>query len=79
MSEDDKFVKPEHYYRLGDYAAIYVIQKWKLGFNLGNAVKYIQRAGTKPEEPEIRDLKKAIFYIQRHIHELDSSEADPAI
>ena len=37
-----------------------------MGFNLGNAMKYIWRAGLKHDTPE-EDLKKAIWYIQREI------------
>lgn len=35
-------------------------------FNLGNATKYIWRAGLKSANP-IEDLKKAAWYIQREI------------
>ena len=37
----------------------------KLGFNLGNAVKYICRAGAKPGESELDDLRKAAYYLAR--------------
>jgi hypothetical protein len=37
-----------------------------MNFNLGNAVKYIWRAGLKTEDP-IRDLEKAAFYVRREI------------
>lgn len=37
-------------------------------FNLGNAIKYIWRAGLKGDE--IEDLKKAEFYIKREIERL---------
>lgn len=77
MTQDK--VQPLYYRSLGDYSALHVIQKWELGFCLGNAVKYIQRAGKKPDEPEVVDLKKAIWYIQRHIHEIDPNEPDPAV
>lgn len=36
-----------------------------MGFNLGNAVKYIWRADLKNDT--IEDLKKAIWYIQREL------------
>lgn len=36
-----------------------------MGFNLGNAVKYIWRCDEKGDE--IDDLKKAAWYIQREI------------
>ncbi len=36
-----------------------------MGFNLGNAIKYVWRADLKGEA--IQDLKKAMFYIQDEI------------
>jgi len=36
-----------------------------MGFNLGNAVKYVWRADLKNNA--IEDLKKAVWYIQREI------------
>lgn len=40
-----------------------------MGFNLGNAVKYIWRAGLKNDKT-IQDLEKAKFYIEREIKRL---------
>lgn len=57
---------PQHYHP-GVYEAINVIEAWELGFSLGNAVKYISRAGKKDPAKEVEDLNKAIWYIQRHI------------
>jgi hypothetical protein len=37
-----------------------------MGFNLGNAVKYIWRAGLKSDSPA-KDLKKAVWYLEREI------------
>ncbi len=36
-----------------------------MGFNLGNAVKYIWRADLKGDA--IEDLRKALWYVQREI------------
>lgn len=36
-----------------------------MNFNLGNAVKYIARAGLKDKTKEIEDLKKALWYVKR--------------
>lgn len=36
-------------------------------FNLGNAMKYIWRAGIKDPDKTVQDLEKAIFYIQDEI------------
>lgn len=41
-----------------------------MNFCLGNAVKYIWRAGLKADDP-IQDLEKAIWYIKREISRLD--------
>ena len=39
-------------------------------FNIGNAFKYLWRAGLKDEKKTIQDLEKAIFYIQDEIKRL---------
>lgn len=55
------------------YETIRVIDAWQLGFSLGNAVKYISRAGKKPATDAIEDLKKAIWYIQHEVERLESA------
>jgi len=52
------------------YEAIKVIEAWDLDFHLGNTVKYISRAGIKNPEKELEDLKKAAWYLQRKIDNL---------
>lgn len=60
---------PSHYGGADNpYEAIKVIEAWGLGFNLGNAVKYISRAEHKGET--LVDLKKAQWYVQREIERL---------
>jgi len=62
---------PNHYGGENNiYESIKVIDAWGLGFSLGNAVKYISRAGKKHPEKEIEDLEKAIWYIKHHIETL---------
>jgi transcriptional regulator with XRE-family HTH domain len=39
-------------------------------FNVGNAIKYLWRAGLKDNTPSEKDLKKAVWYIQREIERL---------
>lgn len=57
---------PHHYGGADNtYEAIKVIEAWELGFNLGNVVKYISRAGKKGSKLE--DLKKAQWYLNREI------------
>jgi hypothetical protein len=66
---------PQHYGGSDNvYEAIKVIDAWDLGFSLGNAVKYISRAGKKHSDKEIEDLKKAIWYINHHIEVLEKNK-----
>jgi hypothetical protein len=58
---------PAHYGGDGTYEAIKVIEAWELDFSLGNAVKYISRAGRKPGADEVEDLEKARWYLTRAI------------
>jgi len=60
----DSVDHPQHY-NAGRFEVIDVIEDWKLGFNLGNAVKYIARADYKGKRLE--DLLKAKWYIEREI------------
>lgn len=53
------------------YEVIKVIEAWDLDFCLGTAVKYIPRAGKKHRRTEVEDLKKAIWYINRRIQQLE--------
>lgn len=65
---------PQHYGGADNiYEAIKVIEAWSLGFCLGNAVKYIARAGRKSIATQIEDLKKARWYIDRHISRLEGA------
>jgi hypothetical protein len=63
---------PQHYGGDTAYEAIKVIEAWGLDFCLGNAVKYICRAGKKGAELE--DLRKAAWYIARRIGQIDSPQ-----
>jgi hypothetical protein len=59
---------PQHYGGKDDpYEAIKVIEAWALGFNLGNTVKYISRAGKKDPAKVLEDLQKARWYLDREI------------
>ena len=60
---------PDHYNQ-GKFEVIDVIEDWGLDFCLGNAIKYIGRAGKKHKDKEIEDLKKALWYIERRIKKL---------
>jgi len=60
---------PAHY--SGSIECIDVIEQLGLGFHLGNAMKYIWRAGKKGSATE--DLKKARWYLDREIERLENA------
>ncbi len=55
------------------YEAIKVIEAWDLGFNLGNLVKYVSRAGKKEGSNELEDLEKAKWYLDREISKVKNA------
>lgn len=66
---------PEHYGGSDNiYEAIKVIEAWDLGFNLGNVVKYISRAGKKDNNKLIQDLEKANWYLNRELEKLKNKQ-----
>lgn len=75
----DNVNHPSHYTWLKDLCGVEPIDICKyLDFDLGNALKYILRAGHKKDismtdgEKTIEDLKKAIFYINDKIEMLEN-------
>lgn len=66
IEENDPVNHPAHY-TSGKYEVIDVIEDWKLPYHLGNAVKYIARAGKKDPNKELEDLRKASWYLNRYI------------
>ena len=72
-NKNDPVNHPSHYTD-GKIEVIDYIKDKGLGFCLGNAVKYISRAGKKDPEKEIEDLRKAAWYINRRIEELLEKE-----
>lgn len=77
-SESAEVTRPRHYG--GDenpHEPIKVIEHYGLGFCLGNALKYLLRAGRKPGSPCVRDLKKAHWYIDRAIERAEKGVQAP--
>ena len=77
----DPVNSPKHYTDTKIEVIDYIEDK-NLGFCLGNAVKYISRAGRKQsaalgeKDKTIQDLEKAIWYINRRIKEVQSDLCD---
>ena len=67
---------PKHYGGENNpYEAIKIIEAAGHGdgFNLGNTLKYLLRAGKKDPSKTLEDLKKARWYLDRHIKNLESA------
>ena len=62
----EKVDHPQHYQSKG-MEVIDIIEAYELDFHLGNAIKYILRAGKKEGSSEKEDLGKAAWYIQRKL------------
>lgn len=74
----DNVNHPPHYTWLKDKCGIEVIDITRhMDFCLGNAIKYILRAGHKQDaslsdnQKEVEDLRKAIFYINDRIAQIE--------
>lgn len=59
------------YYDFGTYEPIKIINHFNLNFNLGSVIKYVIRAGKKPDNPAVRDLHKAIDFLEFEIRRLE--------
>ena len=77
---NDTVNHPSHY-NTGNIEVIETIDDWGLGFSLGNAIKYIARAGKKQDyegqsqiEKTIEDLSKAAWYINHEIDRLTNGQ-----
>lgn len=63
----DNVNHPSHYGGEDNpYEAIKVIEAWNLGFCLGNAVKYISRAGKKDKSKTTGFRKSCVVFTERN-------------
>ncbi len=72
MTEKPDVVDHPPHYNAGKFEAIEVIEDWQLDFCLGNAVKYIARHTHKGTP--LQDLKKARWYLDRRIAQMESGK-----
>lgn len=88
VSEElNKIIKPEHrvnhpsYYQDPSGVECITVARYR-DFNIGNALKYLWRAGLKTEkgisniDKQIEDLQKAVFYINDEIELLKEKTKD---
>jgi hypothetical protein len=74
VKKHDPVNSPSHY-TSGKIEVIDFIEDQKLGFCLGNTVKYVARAGKKDPSKTIEDLEKARWYLDREISALKAAKA----
>ena len=67
----DPVNNPTHY-TIGGIETIDFIEAKKLGYNLGNVVKYITRADHKSNK--LQDLRKAQWYLEREIFNVENNK-----
>lgn len=74
MKTDDRVNHPRHYTsHPSGIECIQIVEH--MGFNLGNAIKYIWRADMKGG---VEDLQKAMWYLEREIFRRTGKESDDA-
>lgn len=69
----DPVNSPAHYTD-GKIEVIDFIEDKGFGYNLGNCIKYISRAGKKDVNKTVEDLKKAAWYLDRQIKRLEGGK-----
>ena len=68
--QNDPVNHPSHY--TSDPSGVECIEITRhRNFNIGNAMKYLWRAGLKDGNSDVQDLQKAIWYIQDEIKRLE--------
>lgn len=70
----DTVAHPAHYADGCRIEPIAYIEDHRFPYHLGNAVKYISRAGKKDPAKTVEDLQKAMWYIERYIGLLQGGE-----
>jgi len=71
--ENDTVNHPAHYTD-GKIEVIEYIEDKGFPYHLGNAIKYISRAGKKDPDKVVEDLEKAVWYIERYIRLLEEKQ-----
>lgn len=68
---NENAVNHPSYYQ-GKIEVIDFIEDKKLNFNLGNCIKYIARCHLKHKDNPVEDLKKARWYLDREIRNMEN-------
>lgn len=79
MENKEMVNNPDHYGGAENvYEVVKVAEAWGLDKDayLFNVVKYIGRAGKKDSSKEVQDLKKALWYLNRKIQNLENEKSN---
>lgn len=76
-TKNDLVNHPSHYTNDPSGIECIEITRWR-NFNIGNAIKYLWRAGLKDGNSTVQDLKKAIWYINDEINRLEMESKQEA-
>lgn len=69
MDEPVERIDHPPHYTFGAIEVIDAIEDWRLGFHLGNVLKYVARSAHKGDQ--LADLRKARWYLEREIARLE--------
>ena len=75
LFQDIDIVNHPNWYADSNIEVIDYIEDKGFGYHLGNAIKYISRAGKKDPSKETEDLRKAVWYIERYIQLIEGEQA----
>ena len=64
------------YYTRGNIEVWDFIRDQQLNYHLGNAIKYVCRAGYKGATTKTQDLKKAIHYLENELNALQNTHTE---
>jgi len=72
LEEKDLVNNPEHYTK--GIETIHYIKSWDMSYEQGNVIKYVSRYNLKHQhkEQQIQDLKKALWYLEDMIKDLEA-------
>lgn len=65
-------INPDHY-KVGGLEVINIIEAFSLDYKSGNCLKYLLRAGRKDPAKTLEDLKKAQWYLNRLVAEMEGN------
>ena len=74
MTPEKDSLNPSYYKSDSGLEAIHVIEAFNLSFVAGTVFNYLVRAGKQYGESEIKDMKKAHWYLSREIWHLEEQK-----